>query len=103
MKYSGKCESEYCIVYLPQLLNLQNLCYRFEIFHLSKILFRNLAKIETFYKTCVGGSDMYRRRNDRGNLFWVDKDYEVGNLIVSNSDRSKLVIDIFRKCERAKK
>ena len=102
MKYSGKYESEYCIVYLPQLLISGIYAIDSKFFHLGKILFRNLAKIETFYKTCVGGSDMYRRRNGRDNLFRKSSIVKE-NLIISNSDRSKLVLDIFRKCERAKK
>ena len=57
-----------------------------KFFHLNKILFRNLAKIETFYKTYVSGSDinMCRRRNGRNNLFRkssVVKEYEGENPI----------------------
>jgi hypothetical protein len=33
----------------------------------------------------------------------VEKEYRDENLVISNRSRNKLVIDIFRKCERAKK
>ncbi|RGB27847.1 hypothetical protein C1646_717653 [Rhizophagus diaphanus] len=62
------------------------------------------AKLLGIIIICAGGSEIDRRRYGWDNLFWKSSIVNGGeNHVISNRSRNKLVIDIFRKCERAKK
>ena len=62
-----------------------------------------------FYIVCAGESDIDRRkfcRYVRENLFRkssIIKECGGVNLVVSNSDRNKLDVEVYKKSERAKK
>ena len=62
-----------------------------------------------FYIVCVFGRDIDRQKFCKygwNNLFRkssIVKGCGGKNHVISNRSRNKLVIDIFRKCERAKK
>src|SRR6266498_2713769 len=71
----------------------------FNLIHHGKLLLRNLI----FYMDYVGGSETSIVDRQKYCLYKWDRVLECGELKDSDiSDRNKLVIDIFRKYERAK-
>ncbi|PKY59407.1 hypothetical protein RhiirA4_157403 [Rhizophagus irregularis] len=101
MKCTGKCEIGYPIFFISLLI--------FRILHIVSKLFHFWEVHLSFYIIYVGGSDIDRRkfcRYVRENLFRkssIIKECGGENLVVSNSDRNKLGVEVYKKPERAKK
>uniref|UniRef100_U9T6W6 Uncharacterized protein n=1 Tax=Rhizophagus irregularis (strain DAOM 181602 / DAOM 197198 / MUCL 43194) TaxID=747089 RepID=U9T6W6_RHIID len=102
MKHSGKCESEYCIVYLPRLLISGIYAIGSKFLNPREVFFREIM-------FCVFRRDIDRQKFCKygwDNLFRkssIVKGCGSENHIISNRSINKLVIDTFRKCKRAKK
>jgi hypothetical protein len=105
MNHSGEYESENMttfLIFYISLLKSGILPIGSKQLSLGKVLLRELI----FYIVYTSGSVINRQKfciYGWGNLFQKSSVIKECGIVVSNSDRNKLAIDIFRKYKRAKK